>query len=60
MMLLCAYGKHVIDAKDWYYVVNPEGGYGRREVLCCETCIHKVENSYVRQRMIDAGAKELA
>jgi hypothetical protein len=56
---ICAYGNHEIADDEWFYTINPEGGYGRGEVLCCDACIRKPENSYVRQRMIDAGAKEL-
>ena len=53
------FGNHVITDDAYFYTVNPEGGYGRPEALCCEACIRKPENYLVRQRMIDAGAKEL-
>ena len=52
-------GKHVIPDDHWYYTINPEGGYGMGEALCCEACIRKPEFKNLRQRMIDAGAKEL-
>ena len=56
----CGYGDHVIPDEDYFYTINPLGGYGRSELLCCETCIRKPENNDARQRMMDAGAKELA
>lgn len=55
---MCTTG-HPIRSDERFYVINPEGGYGRPELLCCETCICKPEFSGLRQRMIDAGAKEL-
>jgi len=46
--------------EDDFYTVNPDGGYDRNEVLCCETCIRKPENNEVRKRMIEcAGCTEL-
>ena len=54
---ICTIGGHLI-VED-FYTINPIGGYGMDEVLCCETCIKKPENIVVRQRMIDLGAKEL-
>ena len=51
--------KHPIGDEDWFYTINPVGGYGLDEVLCCDTCIRKPENYVLRQRMIDAGATEL-
>lgn len=57
---ICAIGQHPISDAEYYYVVNPEGGYGRLECLCCETCVKKPENSVVRRRLIDCGNKELA
>ena len=56
---MCTYGEHVIDDADFFYTVNPFGGYGMSEVLCCEACIKRPENSEIRQRMIEAGATEL-
>jgi hypothetical protein len=56
---ICTWGEHVIADDEYYYTINPEGGYGSPEALCCEKCIRKPENEYIRQRMIDAGAKEL-
>src|SRR5258705_5073787 len=55
---ICITG-HVIAHGDYFYTINPEGGYGRSEVLCCEECIRKPENDVLRQRMIEAGATEL-
>jgi len=55
----CSYCKRAILNKDYFYVINPSGGYGLGEVLCCESCIRKPENNVIRQRMVDAGAKEL-
>lgn len=56
----CAFGHHLIGDGDYFYTVNPEGGYGLREVLCCEACIRKPENAEVRRRMIEiAGCTEL-
>jgi len=55
---LCAYGQHLIKSGT-YYVINPEGGYGRREILCCEECIKKPEYHDPRERMIEFGATEL-
>lgn len=57
--LYCGCGDHAIVDDEWFYVVNPLGGYGRSELLCCATCIMKPENNEIRKRMIDAGAKEL-
>lgn len=56
---VCTVGGHIIADDDYAYTVNPRGGYGRDEVLCCESCIRKPENAEIRQRMVDAGAKEL-
>jgi hypothetical protein len=56
---ICTFGAHVIADEDYYYTINPIGGYGRDEVLCCEACIKKPENSVARERMVNAGAKEL-
>lgn len=53
----CSYGQHVIHG--YFYTINPQGGYGRDEVLCCEECICKSENKDARDRMIEVGAKEL-
>lgn len=55
----CSYGMHFLDPCDGYYTINPEGGYGRHEVLCCEHCIKKPEHSAALERMIEAGATEL-
>ena len=52
-------GGHAIPPGEYYYTINPAGGYGRAEVLCCEVCIKKPEYEGLRQRMVDAGAKEL-
>lgn len=52
-------GGHYIKDLQLYYTINPEGGYGLSEVLCCEDCIRKKKFKWLRQRMIDAGAKEL-
>jgi len=27
-----------IEKVEWYYTINPPGGYGREEVLACEPC----------------------
>lgn len=57
---ICAFGEHIIADDEYYYTINPAFGYGFKvECLCCETCIRKPENAVARQRMIDAGAKEL-
>ena len=56
---ICTFGAHVIGPEDYFYTVNPIGGYGRDEVLCCEACIWLAENDHIRQRMLDAGAVEL-
>jgi hypothetical protein len=53
----CDFGKHVIDDDQHYYVVNPEGGYGSSETLCCEDCVNLPENKTVRQRLIDTGVR---
>ena len=55
----CSGGNHYIQDADHFYTINPEGGYGLGEVLCCETCIKKSENLWFRHRMIVAGAEEL-
>ena len=55
---ICA-GEHFIKHDQYYYVINPEGGYGMPELLCCEDCIKKPEYKHLRKRMVDAGAKEL-
>ena len=56
----CGYGNHAIADDEYFYTVNPLGGYGMSELLCCEKCIRKPENNNTRQRMIEcAGAKEL-
>lgn len=52
-------GGHEIKDDEYFYIINPEGGYGGPEVLCCEACIKKPEYAGMRQRMIDAGASEL-
>lgn len=56
---ICTIGDHLIEDDVWFYTINPLGGYGRDEVLCCERCIRKPENIFARERMIEAGAKEL-
>lgn len=48
---ICAYGEHSIGDDEYYYVVNPAGGYGLGEVLCCESCIKLPENSVAAERM---------
>ena len=56
----CGYGYHPIADDEWFYTINPLGGYGRSELLCCETCIRKPENKGARDRMIEcANATEL-
>jgi hypothetical protein len=35
---------------DWFYTVNPEGGYGRPEVLLCEPCMMTDEWADYRNR----------
>lgn len=56
----CAYGQHIMAHGVTYYVINPEGGYNRPEILCCFTCIKKPENSAALERMIETGgASEL-
>ena len=56
----CGYGNHAIADDEYFYTLNPLGGYGKSELLCCETCIRKPENDDARQRMIEcAGATEL-
>lgn len=56
----CDAGAHRISLEAWFYTINPEGGYGRSEFLCCAACIWKPENKALRERMLEAGAKELA
>lgn len=56
----CAYGRHVIADDDYFYTVNPQGGYDRDEVLCCEKCIRLPQFAGVRERMVDLGARWLA
>jgi hypothetical protein len=60
MSAYCAFGQHHIGDQDYFYTVNPEGGYGTREILCCEKCIKRPENAEVRRRMLSiSGCKEL-
>ena len=56
---ICSAGAHIIADDEYFYTINPAGGYGRPEFLCCETCIKKQEFIDLKQRMIEAGAKEL-
>lgn len=57
---ICTFGAHVIADEEYFYCVNPLGGYGRDEVLCCDTCIRKPENKEIRRRLIEcAGVTEL-
>ena len=56
----CGVGDHPIGDGAWVYTVNPDGGYGRSELLCCARCIRRAENMEIRLRMIEcSGAKEL-
>ena len=55
---ICVAG-HVMGDDDYFYTINPDGGYGCDEVLCCEKCIKQPKYADLRNRMIDAGAKEL-
>jgi hypothetical protein len=59
-MAECVGGGHVIADDQYFYTINPEGGYGQGEVLCCDVCIRKPENAELRRRMVDLGAAELA
>lgn len=53
-------GGHVIAPDAYFYTINPEGGYDRGEVLCCEKCIRLPKFNQMRIRMIEvAGCKEL-
>lgn len=51
----CNPGNHEIGPDDYFYTINPEGGYGESEYLCCEKCIQKPENSHMKQRLVDNG-----
>jgi hypothetical protein len=51
----CGAGEHVIADGDYYYEVNPEGGYGQSEFLCCVACLNKPENDGLKQRLISNG-----
>ena len=56
---ICTAGLHVIADEQEFYTINPIGGYGRDEFLCCTECIKKPEFAGLRERMIELGAKEL-
>jgi len=56
---VCTVGGHPIGDDEYFYTLNSVGGYGRDEVLCCEACIKKPENSGARERMRELGAKGL-
>ena len=49
----CSYCLNLIGDDDYFYRVNPEGGYGVREVLICEDCLEK--EPVVKQRLVDCG-----
>lgn len=46
------------DILDDYYCVNPEGGYGRPEVLICLTCLHKPESKVFYERLLELNVLE--
>lgn len=52
---LCTFGAHRISDEEYFYTVNPDGGYGRDEALICETCLAKPEFSSVKERLIECG-----
>ena len=56
--MICVTG-HIVAPSVMVYTINPIGGYGMDEVLCCEDGIVKPENAGFRERMIEAGASEL-
>ena len=56
---VCTVGVHLVDSEQFFYTINPAGGYGRDEVLCCEACIQRPENEGIKRRMIEVGAVEL-
>lgn len=53
-------GAHVIADDQEFYTINPVGGYGLDEVLCCTACITRPGFEGFRKRMVEAGAVELA
>ena len=51
----CGYGDHGIADDEYFYTINSLGGYGRSELLCCETCIKKPEHIDAKNRVIECA-----
>ena len=51
-------GRHVQEI-EYYYNVNPPGGYGRGEVnLCVDRCLHNPQFRGMYERLLELGVLE--